>query len=376
MKALLPSVLLVFGLASRPVAAPARGADISWFPRMDSAKVVFRDRSGTPGPLLPILSGLGVDAIRLRVWVNPADGHSGKAEVVRLARTVTSRGFRLMVDFHYSDSWADPGTQVKPAAWAGHGLAQLQTDVADHTRDVLGTLRDSGVAPEWVQIGNETNDGMLWPEGRATLDMAGFASLVKSGSKVVREVFPAAKVVVHLSNAYDNVMYRWMFDGMKTHGVDYDAIGMSLYPETSTWRSTAEQARANMLDMVSRHGKAVVVSEIGLDRTDEDSAYALLRTVLADVAALPDGKGLGVFYWEPEAFELWGGYQKSAFDNTGRPTLALTAFQGGQPSSAQPARRFRVVPARPHHDALGRAQEPSETGRNLEILLRGGSFSP
>jgi len=360
--------ILTLGALSTP-AAPARGADVSWLPRMDSSGVVFQDRSGTKGELLPILKGLGVDAIRLRVWVNPAGGRSGKAEVVQMAKRVTSQGFRLMIDFHYSDSWVDPGTQVKPAAWSGHALEALKTDVSAHTREVLTALKDSGATPEWVQIGNETNDGMLWPEGRATSSMAGFASLVQSGAQVVRSVFPTAKVVVHLSNAYDNVMYRWIFDGMKANNVDYDVIGMSLYPETATWRATAEQARTNMLDMVSRYGKAVVVSEIGLYRTDEDSSVALLRKVLADVGALPGGKGLGVFYWEPEAFELWGGYQKSAFDNTGMPTKALTAFQEAAPTGVTPRTVAPPAPLPSGHDALGRLEPSSSTLPARKILL-------
>ncbi|MEN9355551.1 MAG: hypothetical protein RL318_2876, partial [Fibrobacterota bacterium] len=209
----------------------------------------------------------------------------------------------------------------------------LVKDVAAHTSEVLTTLRDSGVTPEWVQIGNETNDGMLWQEGRATVSMAGFASLIQSGSKAAKAIFPQIKVVVHLSNAHDNVLYRWIFDGLKANAVAWDAIGMSHYPDSATWRTTTALARANMQDMVARYGKDVVISETGMDWRAADSCHAMLKTLQADVAALAGGHGLGVFYWEPTAFWGFHGYQMSAFDDDGKPTRALKAFRENMPVS-------------------------------------------
>jgi arabinogalactan endo-1,4-beta-galactosidase len=271
-------------------------------------------------------------------------------------------GFRLMIDFHYSDSWADPGQQNKPAAWASHGLEQLKTDVHDHTVAILKALRDSGVVPEWVQVGNETNDGMLWPEGRASTNMAGYAALIGAGAKAVRETSPTSKVVVHLANGGDNALFRWSFDGLKKNNVDWDVIGMSLYPEPSTWRSLQQQTLANMKDMVTRYGKDVVLSEVGMDWMAADSTKALLQALQKDMEGL-GSRNLGLFYWEPQCHYGWKGYFKGAFDDNGRPTLALTAFQGAVVGvSPRPWQAPPAVNGLPH-DARGRsglAQTPFE----------------
>lgn len=333
---------------------PVRGADVGWLSEMEAAGKTFRDRQGRTRDGLAILKDMGVEAIRLRVWVNPADGWCGPADVVRQAARARRMGFRLMIDFHYSDSWADPGQQTKPAAWAGHDLEQLKTDVRDHTTSVLRALRDSGVAPEWVQVGNETNDGMLWPEGKASTNMAGYAALVTAGSRAVKQVFPDAKVVVHVSNGWDNGLFRWNFDGLKTHKAEYDVIAMSLYPEPATWRTMAGQTRDNMRDMVSRHGKDVMVSEVGMDWMAADSTRALLVQVQEDLRAIGP-RGRGVFYWEPLSHYGWKGYFKGAFDDQGQATVALTAFQSGPVGVRdrhRPAALTRTVELR---DPLGRS---------------------
>ncbi len=333
---------------------PARGADIGWLSQMEAVNKVFRDPSGKPGDLLDILKGQGVNSIRLRVWVNPTDGWCGPTDVVKMAQRAHAKGFRIMIDFHYSDSWADPGKQTKPAAWASHKLDQLKTDVAKHTTDVLTSLKTAGVTPEWVQVGNETNNGMLWEEGKASANMAGFAALVQSGSKAVKAVFPNAKVIVHISNGHDNSLFRWMFDGLKANNTTYDVIGMSLYPETPTWRDTEQKCKANMVDMVSRYGKQVVISEVGMPMADADSSYACLKQLQKDVAALPNGAGLGVFYWEPAAYASWQGYKLGAFDDTGKPTRALDAFRETAPVSVRPTIQTKSVKDETARDALGR----------------------
>ncbi|MEK7391905.1 MAG: glycosyl hydrolase 53 family protein, partial [Fibrobacterota bacterium] len=279
--------------AATPLPEFARGADISWQQEMENAKVVFKDASGKAGDLLDILKGHGFNSVRLRVWVNPQWHWSDSADVTRLAKRAKAKGFRIMIDFHYSDSWADPGQQTKPGAWASHNFEQLKADVSAHTTSVLKMLRDSGITPEWVQVGNETNDGMLWEDGKASKSMTNFAALVQSGSKAAKAVFPQTKVIVHISNGWDNGLFRWMFDGLRTNKVEWDVIGMSLYPETATWRTTMAQCKTNMQDMVSRYGKQVVISEVGMDWRAADSCYALLKKMIPDVQNLSNGAGLG-----------------------------------------------------------------------------------
>lgn len=343
-------------LARVAASDPVRGADVGWLSQMESSGKTFRDAQGKSGDLLDILRGLGVNTVRLRVWVNPKDGWCGKADVVKAARRAKAKGLRVMIDFHYSDSWADPGQQIKPAAWSGHALEQLKVDVSSHTVDVLKTLKDSGVTPEWVQVGNETNNGMLWDDGKASANMGGFAALVQSGSTAVKSVFPNAKVVVHLSNGHDNALYRWIFDGLKANNVSWDVVGMSLYPEVETWRATEAQCLANMKDMVSRYGKEVVIAEVGLAMAASDSSYALLKKLQADVASLAGGKGIGVLYWEPAAYGGWSGYLKGAFDDNGKPTHALDAFKELAPTSVHREPAHGGGRKDGGHDARGRRE--------------------
>jgi arabinogalactan endo-1,4-beta-galactosidase len=342
----------------QPAPAPemARGADIGWLSEMESAGRVLRDSKGNVSNGLDILKEAGINSIRLRVWVNPKNGWCGKDDVVKMAKRARDKGFRIMIDFHYSDSWADPGQQTKPAAWNGHAVATLRTDIANHTKDVLQALKEASVTPEWVQIGNETNDGMLWDDGRASKNMANYASFVQSGSAAAKSIFPDAKVMVHVSNFDDNALFRWNFDGLEQNGASWDVIGMSLYPDTLGWRATTDKCLSNMRDMISRYGKKVMVAEVGLEWWARDSSYALLRKTLSDMKSLGDN-GLGVFYWEPLSPSGWNGYQKGALDNTGKLTKAMDAFKEMTPSGVG-ARDVPAVagPSTRLRDALGRIE--------------------
>lgn len=305
------------------------GADVSWLPQMEAKGYKFYDDNGVQKDCLQILKEHGINSIRLRVWVNPSDdpysGHCSKAETVALAKRCANMGFRIMIDFHYSDSWADPGKQYKPAAWKSHGISQLLTDVYDHTYDVLNALKSNGVTPEWVQVGNETNNGMLWDDGKASVSMKNFAQLVSSGYDAVKAVFPLTKVIVHISNGYDNSLFRWIFDGLKNNGGKYDVIGMSLYPESNNWSTMSSQCLTNMNDMVLRYGKEVMICEVGMDNTAASACKSLISDLIKKVGSLSGNKGSGVFYWEPQCYN-WAGYGKGAWSTNGRPTIAMDAF--------------------------------------------------
>lgn len=303
----------------------AKGADISWVTQMESAGVKFYDKNGTPQDLFALMKSLGMNSIRLRVWVNPADGWCNTADLLDKAKRAKASGMKIMVDFHYSDSWADPGKQNKPAAWVSLDFAALITKVHDYTAEVLKTLKTNGITPDWVQVGNETNDGMLWEDGRASKSMANFAALIKAGYAAVKEVSSTSKVIVHISNGYDNALFRWMFDGLKANGVQWDIIGMSLYPSTSNWADYDTKCLANINDMVARYSTPCMVVEVGMEAGAANTARDFLSDIIAKVNSVPNGNGLGVFYWEPEAYN-WQGYGLGAFDNNGKPTVALNAF--------------------------------------------------
>src|SRR5450631_1813489 len=180
----------------------AKGADISWLTQMEASGYKFYNAAGTAMDCMQLLQSLGINSVRLRVWVNPSGGWNNNADVVAKAIRAKNLGLRILLDFHYSDTWADPGHQAKPAAWSGYDFTTLGTAVYTYTLSVLDTLKANGIVPSWVQIGNETNDGMLWQDGRASVNMANFATLVNSGYRAVKAISDSIKVIVHISNGY------------------------------------------------------------------------------------------------------------------------------------------------------------------------------
>lgn len=309
-----------------PTVPFAKGADISWLTEMEGAGRIFYNSSGAATECIQLLKNIGTNSIRLRVWVDPAGGWCNMADVVAKAVRAKNLGMRIMINFHYSDSWADPGQQTKPAAWAAQDFATLQTSVYNHTFNVLTALKTNGVTPEWVQVGNETNDGMLWPTGKASTNMANFAALVNKGYDAVKTVDPTIKVIVQISNGFDNSLFRWIFDGLKNNGAKWDIIGMSLYPNSTNWSTLNTQCLTNMNDMISRYDKPVMICEVGMSWDQASTCQSFLSDLILKVKSLPVNKGLGVFYWEPQAYNNWKGYTLGAFDNSGKPTVALNAF--------------------------------------------------
>lgn len=311
-----------------------KGADVSWLPQMEASSQIFRDDSGKPADCLKILRDHGMNTIRLRVWVNPSDnprsGHCSKDETAALAARAHRMGFRILLDFHYSDTWADPSHQPKPAAWAGHDVAQLGKDVSAHTTDVLKALREKGVTPEWVQVGNEIANGMLWPEGKLPANFDALAGFLREGAKAVKEFDPSIKVILHLHGGENNAMFRWFFDGMAERKVNYDIIGLSYYPawtkDPKNYQTTIGDLGRNLDDMVSRYHKPVMIVETGGPDDQPAETRAMLDAVIQKVRAVPGKQGLGVVYWEPEAVAAWSHYKLNCWNADGRPSEALDAF--------------------------------------------------
>jgi arabinogalactan endo-1,4-beta-galactosidase len=309
----------------------AKGADIGWITEMEAAGVKFYDKEGTQQECIKLLKDKGINSIRLRAWVNPAKGWNNTKDVVVKSIRAKNAGMRLMIDFHYSDDWADPGKQFVPSAWSKMSYTDMRTALYNYTKGVMDTLKLNGITPEWVQVGNETNDGMMWEIGRASKSMANFASLVKSGYDAVKSVSPDTQVIVHLSNGYNNSLFRWMFDGLKTNGAKWDIIGMSLYPTwapegLSGWATVNNNCLINMNDMVARYGTPVMVVEVGMPADQPAMANAFLKDIISKTKSIKDNKGLGVFYWEPQCYAKWQGYGLGAFDDSGKPTVAMDAF--------------------------------------------------
>ncbi len=307
----------------------AKGADVSWLTEMEKSDISFYNADGEEKECMTLLRDLGMNSIRLRVWVNPSDGWCDKDDLFIKAWRANQLGMRIMIDFHYSDSWADPSKQNKPAAWENLPFDSLKLAVASHTTEVLTMLKDNDITPEWVQVGNETGNGMLWDDGKASENMAQYAELTAAGYDAVKSVFPKTLVVVHLQNGYNQSRYKWIFDGLKNNGVQWDVIGMSLYPSISDegWEELTTATIENMNALISRYSTPVMICETGMPWDDEDTAYAYLSHLITQCKAIDDDNCLGVFYWEPECYNGWKSYSMGAFDASGKPTAALDAFK-------------------------------------------------
>ncbi|WP_246236334.1 glycoside hydrolase family 53 protein [Flavobacterium ajazii] len=310
----------------------SKGADVGWLPQMEATGYKFYDADGSEKDCLQLLKDRGINTIRLRVWVNPNDdkasGHCSPEETVVMAVRAQNMGMRIMIDFHYSDSWADPGKQNKPAAWAKHSFPELLNDVYAHTYDVLKLLKKAGVTPEWVQVGNEIPGGMLWPEGH-TDNFAQLAQLLNKGYEATKAIDSKIKVIVHLDEGNKNEKFRWFFDKATELNVKYDVIGLSYYPFwlKTDYKENIADLENNLKDMASRYNKEVMVVEVGGDYTLEQNTKEMLEATIKAVKSVPDNKGLGVIYWEPQGAKSWSQYQLNAWLDNGKPSPALDAFK-------------------------------------------------
>ncbi len=305
----------------------AKGADISWATKMESEGEEFFSTSGERMECTKLMKEIGMNSVRYRVWVNPVDGWNSKADVLSKALIASKLGMRIMIDFHYSDTWADPGNQNPPAAWAGYNLEEMKDAVADHTIDVLSTLKSQGIDVEWVQVGNETPVGMLLPIGLIDYNNSNFAELVNSGYDAVKSVYPEALVIVHVDKGNDKGRQEYVFDYLTSKNAKYDLMGVSIYPEPNNWEIYAAKSIENIKTLGDKYGKPTMICEVGMSHDQVEMSYNFLSYLIDNAKNQKDGFCKGVFYWEPQAPAGYnGGYTKGAFAK-GRPTKALDAFK-------------------------------------------------
>ncbi|NUM47337.1 MAG: glycosyl hydrolase 53 family protein [Anaerolineales bacterium] len=309
------------------------GADISSLKKSEDFGGVYRETDGTPGDPLDILKNHGLNYVRLRVWVDPADGYHNKDKLLEMALRFKEKGIKLLVDFHYSDNWADPGKQFKPAAWETLDFEALKQAMYDHTFDVCSALVAQGTPPDMVQVGNEINSGMLWPDGH-TWDPPqwdNLAQLLTAGYDAVKACSPDTRVMLHIAEGGDNELAKWWFGNITTRDVPFDVIGISYYP---FWHGKLAELQFNLNDISARYDKDVVVVETAYAFTTQNDDFlsnifgpemetpgypltpegqgAMLRDVMAVVRAVPNGRGLGVFYWDA----TWTAVEGNGWDNT------------------------------------------------------------
>lgn len=313
-----------------------KGADVSWLTRMEAEGMEFRDSMKQETECMKLLKNeCGVNSIRLRVFVSPKDGWCNDADVVVKARRATKLGMRVMIDFHFSDEWADPSNQHIPELWKDMTSAdEIKAAIADHVTSTLTKLRDAGVSPAWVQIGNETRGGMIYQDAdgnylpdaiSGSWNKANFTAYVNAGYDAVKAIFPDCKVIVHIDSGQTAYLYSRIYGTLKDQGGKYDLIGISLYPEVSDYKSYIDLTAENIQQAYNNYGKDVMVVEFGMpvDKpTEARDALSLLYT-----KAMATGHLAGIFYWEPQAPQGYNnGYDKGCFDKDGRPTIALQPF--------------------------------------------------
>ena len=328
----------------------AKGADISWLSEMEHDGVTF----GHNDDCIQLMRGMGMNAVRLRVWVNHSTGWSNKEDMLYLAKRAAKAGQRIMIDIHYSDFFADPSHQTIPAAWQSYDYPTMLEAVREHTLDVLYTLKEEGVKPEWVQIGNETPNGMLWPMGKvnkAEGNWKEYAGLTAMGYKAAKEAFDDITVIVHVDNAYER--RDWFWESMKVHGGKWDMIGLSHYPMMSAWnggkswqemknvvnRALAknELAEENIKRLIHDWHCPVMIAEVGMFANNPESEIVMAdfinRITAIDSCA-------GIFYWEPQVYGGWrpaeyiplgwGSYDMGAFTPDGQPSKVMELLLSSQ----------------------------------------------
>jgi arabinogalactan endo-1,4-beta-galactosidase len=388
--------LMAQGISIRPVEGLGSrfimGADVSMLDRIESLGGKYYRESGKDGDCLAILKENGINWIRLRIWNDPRNaadvveggkllskagdpvggGNNDLAVYIRIAKRAKKLGLKVQADFHYSDFWADPSKQTMPKAWVGLGLEELKVELYKFTDASLKAMRAAGVMPDMVQVGNEVDDGFLWPVGKiypanASQKVGGsdaFAALIKEAIRAVRDNDPAKanpakriRVMIQASSGGDNDKYRKLFDLLIKNGVDFDVIGLSFYPY---WHGKVSDLSANMADLATRYGKEMLVTEtayawtlesgdsfpdafgLGSDRlggykaTPQGQATSLCD-IIAAVAGVAGGKGIGVVYWEPDWIPVEGaGWRtgegnnwenQALFDFKGRALPSLKVFK-------------------------------------------------
>ena len=307
----------------------------------------FYNEAGEETDCFTLMKDLGMNAIRLRVWVNPDDTYGPYCnieDVTAKAVRAQEAGLDLMIDFHYSDFFADPGKQTKPDGWKDKNMDELKSAVAAHTSDVLKALKENGIAPKWVQIGNETRNGMLWPSGQLWTEKGdipdgwtNYVSLSNAGYDAAKSIFKDAIVLIHLNNAWEDS--DWWFSKFINSGGKFDMIGLSHYPQSEsgkTWQDINKMALDNIRILAAKYRRDIMICEIGVKTyLNQDTAAQALEEFMKEAGKID--RCSGVFYWEPQTNSTWKpayyktlnwhAYDMGAFTPDNRPSKVLSSFK-------------------------------------------------
>jgi len=323
------------------------GADISALSEIESRGSMFRD-NGKPADAIHILSKHGVNTYRLRLFVNPTMKEVVVQDLpytLRLAKRIKAAGGKFLLDLHYSDTWADPGNQSKPKAWESLAFKELEAKVEAYSSDVMTAFKKAGCLPDMVQVGNEITPGFLWPTGKIGDKEGGwerFTSLLKAGIRGVRSPLAKdddVKIMIHIATGGSRPHTVFFFSEIAKHGVDFDVIGLSYYPE---WHGSIAELKDHLARTAAAFKKPIVVVETAYPWAPDDKSAMkdmnwpqtpegqkeFLQEVTATVKATPGNLGIGVFWWYPEAIptkglHIWQGGRTALFDKNGEALPAL-----------------------------------------------------
>lgn len=318
-----------------------RGADVSMLKDIEDLGGEFYD-NGVKKDALEIMKNHGANYVRLRLWVDPYDsegnsyggGSNDFNTTLYLAKRAQEKGMKVLIDFHLSDYWADPGTQSKPKAWENLSYDELKTTLYNYMKNTLNDFKNQGVVPDMVQVGNETSSGILWDEGKIGGDYTDFTHLAELLNQAISGVRASVgnqtKIVLHLDNGGNNSLYRWWFDGVTGCGfdLDFDIIGLTYYP---MWHGTMDDLQYNLNDISARYNKDVMIVEtayaftladgdgLGSSFSPQDEEIGgypasvqgqkdFMSDLESVILNVPGNRGLGFFYWEPEWIPVEGAY--------------------------------------------------------------------
>ena len=311
-----------------------KGMDLSTLLELERCGAKYYDH-GVERDVLDIIKDYDVDTIRIRLWNDPKSedgepygaGNNDLEETIAIGKKVTDAGFGVLLNFHYSDFWADPGKQIKPKAWANYGADELEKAVYDFTLESLQRVLDAGVNVTMIQVGNELSNGLLWPEGKVP-NYDNIARFVSSGIRACRKINPEIPIMIHLDNGGNNELYVRWFENYIKRGEDFEYIGLSYYP---FWHGSLDALEFNMNDIAKRFGKELIIAEVSMGYTMEDykdyekledserKGYAtrpalvekidypmtiqgqvdFTKDFLNRVSNVVNGLGMGFFWWEP-----------------------------------------------------------------------------
>ncbi len=329
-------MLLLCVHAATRAADYAVGADLSFLKQAEDRGTVFKDNSAAK-PGLQIFRDHGYNWIRLRLFHTPNQLPNNLAYTIALAQAARQLGYKFLLDFHYSDTWADPGKQFIPKSWETMTHAQMVAALRDYTRDIIARFREAGVLPEMVQIGNEITNGMLWPDAKLPQNWDHFTDFIKAGIAGVeagRGDQPRPRIMIHIDKGGDKAATRRFFDKLNTYQVDYDVIGQSYYP---WWHGTLLDLRENLAFMANTYHKDIIVVEAAYNwmpgnyrnkpapfPETPEGQKEFWDSVNQMVMAAPDGRGIGVFWWEPAVTGPLTA--RGFFDREGNALPVITVF--------------------------------------------------